>query len=110
MNYFEIEYCDFCGADGFCDVVTRVNTFDEVMNLYEEVHKRNGYIKSVLCADGTVKRECWVSYWTEDGRQCGATLLATDYDDIERQLRKMYQETDWTYGGIADYDFFDEMD
>ena len=53
-----------------------------------------------------MKRDCWVSYWLQDGTQTGATLQAEDYDDIERQLKEIHG--DMYSDGIADYGFYDE--
>ena len=42
MNYYEIEYYDHFGIDGYCKAVTRVNTFEEVLEFYKDLKKRGG--------------------------------------------------------------------
>ena len=42
MNYYEIEYYDHFGIDGYCKAVTRVDTFEEVLEFYKDLKKRGG--------------------------------------------------------------------
>lgn len=42
MNYYEIEYYDYFGIEGYCKAVTRVNTFEEVLEFYKDLKKRGG--------------------------------------------------------------------
>ena len=43
MNgFFEIEYYDHFGINGYCLAVTRVNTFDEVILFYKDLKARGG--------------------------------------------------------------------
>lgn len=50
MNgFFEIEYYDYFGIEGYCEAITRIDTLDEVLAFYESLKARGGKIISV-CA------------------------------------------------------------
>lgn len=53
------------------------------------------------------KKEWWVSYYLQDGTQCGGTYMAKDDDELEAILEKEHGDM---YGGIADYGCYDDLD
>ena len=49
----------------------------------------------------------WVSFYLQDGTQCGGTYDGDDIDDVERQIMQEYGEM---FGGIADYGRYADID
>lgn len=48
-SFFEIEYYDHFGIDGYCLAVTRLDTFNELFAFYDDLKARGGKIISVYC-------------------------------------------------------------
>ena len=62
--------------------------------------------KYVTCTD-TAKKKWWVSYYLQDGTQCGGTYMAKDDDELEAILEREHGDM---YGGIADYGCYDDIE